>query len=86
MQKTLKISFRQAKKICFPREQSRAIMTLLLQIKYIKYVFFPVYANLHGQYYTLLTLSKRCMVGKEFSNTSIVYKLTQKIMCFTFIC
>ena len=39
MQKTLKISFRQAKKICFPREQSRAIMTLLLQIKYIMYVF-----------------------------------------------
>ena len=40
MQKTLKISFRKAKKICFPREQSRAIMTLLLQIKNIKYFFF----------------------------------------------
>ena len=45
MQKTLKISFSQAKKICFPREQSRAIMTVLLQIKYIMYVvqFSPIF-------------------------------------------
>ena len=66
MQKTLKIFFRQAKQICFPREQSRAIMTLLLQIKYIMNVFFPVFANLHGQCYTLLTLYQKGACWQEF--------------------
>ena len=34
-------------------------MTLLLQIKYIMYVFFQFFANLHGQCYTLLSLYQK---------------------------
>ena len=86
MQKTLKKSLRETKNIRFPREQSRVIMTVLLQIKCIMYVFSSFWQSSWSVLHFANSLSKRCMVGKDIPITSKVYKLTHKIICFTFIC
>ena len=56
------------------------------RVKYIMYVFSSFCQSSWSVLHFAYSLSKRCMVGKDISNTSKGYKLTHKIICFTFIC
>ena len=70
------------KKICFPDEQSRAIMTLYYKLNMFFFFCFFFFCSFCQSPWPVLhfaySLSKMCMVGKDFSNTGIVYKLTHK--------